>query len=128
MHTTNTPKKMRLPIANMLRYALCTVLMALCALDVSAKCGSVDYTWGADGLAEATSFVGTMMIYTVEVLYSVAGIVVVVSSLQICIKMNYHEGDITKSIMMLFGGILFMIGASIVMPALYGYQDMNFIF
>jgi hypothetical protein len=119
---------MRLPIANILRYALCTVLMALCAFDVSAKCGSVDYTWGADGLAEATSFVGTMMIYTVEVLYAVAGIVVVVSSLQICIKMNYHEGDITKSIMMLFGGILFMIGASIVMPALYGYQDMNFIF
>ena len=30
--------------------------------------------------------------------------------------------------MMLFGAILFMIGATIVMPALYGYQDMNFVF
>ena len=93
-----------------------------------ARCGSVDYSWGADGLAEATAFVGTMMIYTVEILYAVATIMVIISALQICIKMNYHEGDITKSLMMLFGGILFIIGASIVMPALYGYQDMNFIF
>ena len=37
-----------------------------------ARCGSVDYSWGADGLAEATAFVGTMMIYTVEILYAVA--------------------------------------------------------
>ena len=42
--------------------------------------------------------------------------------------MIYLEGDITKSVMILFGGILFMIGASVVMPALFGYQDMNFIF
>ncbi len=119
---------MKSPISKMSRYILCIIMMMLCVLDVSAKCGAVDYTWGADGLAEATAFVGTMMIYTVEVLYAVAGIVVIVSSFQICIKMNYHEGDITKSIMMLFGGILFMISASIIMPALYGYQDMNFIF
>lgn len=103
-------------------------LAVLCIQKASAKCGAVDYSWGADGLAEATTFVGTMMIYTVEVLYAVAGIVVIVAALQICIKMNYHEGDITKSMMMLFGGILFMIGASIVMPALFGYQDMSFIF
>ena len=69
-----------------------------------------------------------MMIYIVEILYAIAGIVVIVAALQIGIKMNYHEGDITKSMMMLFGGILFMIGASIVMPALFGYQDMNFVF
>lgn len=93
-----------------------------------AKCGAVDYSWGADGLEEATSFVGTMMIYTVEILYAVAAVMAIISSLQIGIKMNYHEGDITKSMMMLFGAILFMIGATIVMPALYGYQDMNFVF
>ena len=74
------------------------------------------------------TFVGTVMIYVVEILYAVAGIMVVISALQIYIKMNYHEGDITKSVMILFGGILFMIGASVVMPALFGYQDMNFIF
>ena len=92
--------------------------------------GAVRWTTpgGADGLAEATTFVGTVMIYVVEILYAVAGIMVVISALQIYIKMNYHEHDITKSVMILFGGILFMIGASVVMPALFGYQDMNFIF
>lgn len=119
---------MNTPSSNV-THKLCTVLLAtLCIQDVSARCGAVDYSWGADGLAEATTFVGTMMIYTVEILYAVAGIVVIVAALQIGIKMNYHEGDITKSMMMLFGGILFMIGASIVMPALFGYQDMSFIF
>jgi hypothetical protein len=29
---------------------------------------------------------------------------------------------------MLVGGILFMIGATIIMPAFFGYQDMNFVF
>ena len=119
---------MNTPSSNV-TYRLCAAFLgALCIQEVSARCGAVDYSWGADGLAEATTFVGTMMIYTVEILYAVAGIVVIVAALQIGIKMNYHEGDITKSMMMLFGGILFMIGASIVMPALFGYQDMNFIF
>ena len=102
--------------------------MAIGIQSAYARCGSVDYTWGADGLAEATTFVGTVMIYVVEILYAVAGIMVVISALQIYIKMNYHEHDITKSVMILFGGILFMIGASVVMPALFGYKDMNFIF
>ena len=93
-----------------------------------ARCGAVDYSWGADGLAEATSFIGTMMIYCVDILLAVAGIMVVISSFQICLKMNYHEGELTKSVAMLFGSILFLIAGTIIMPALYGYRDMNFIF
>ena len=103
-------------------------LLVLSATSASAKCGAVDYSWGADGLAEATTFLGTMMIYTVDVRYAAAAVMVIISALQIYIKMNFHEGDITKSIAMLIGGILFMIGASIVMPAFFGYQDMKFIF
>lgn len=110
------------------RKTLALAIVLLNCLSISAKCGAVDYSWGADGLAEATAFVGTMMIYTVEVLYAVAAILVVVSATHIAIKMNYHEGDISKSISLLVGGILFMIGATIIMPALFGYQDMNFIF
>ena len=68
------------------------VFLSLMSLSVSqtasAKSGAVDYSWGADGLAEATSFVGTMMIYTVDILYAVAAIMVIVSALQIYIKMN----------------------------------------
>lgn len=108
--------------------AALAVLAPFSAQAAFAKCGSVDYSWGADGLAEATSFLGTMMIYTVDILYAGAVLLSIIGALQICIKINYHEGDITKSVLMLFGGILFIIGASIVMPALYGYQDMTFVF
>ncbi|MEL4865078.1 MULTISPECIES: DUF4134 family protein [Bacteroides] len=108
--------------------ALTLSLIFLTTVTASAKCGAVDYSWGADGLAEATSFLGTMMIYTVDILYAGAVIMVIISSLQLYIKMNLHEGDVTKSIWMLFGAIFFMIGAMIVMPAFFGYQDMSFIF
>ena len=120
---------MKSPTTNHIPFGVFLSLLSLTVCQTaSVKSGAVDYSWGADGLAEATSFVGTMMIYTVDVLYAVAAIMVIVSALQIYIKMNNHEGDITKSIMMLFGGILFMIGAMIVMPAFFGYQNMNFIF
>lgn len=89
---------------------------------VSAKCGGVDYSWGADGLAKAHDFVITMLLYIVYLSYAIAGIVAVIASLQIYIKMNVGEEGIKKEIMMVVGAILFIIGASIFMPALFGYQ------
>lgn len=87
-----------------------------------AKCGGVDYSWGADGLAKAHDFVITMLLYIVYLSYAIAGIVAVIASLQIYIKMNVGEEGIKKEIMMVVGAILFIIGASIFMPALFGYQ------
>lgn len=75
-------------MCNRLAIRACSLLMAvMCIQDMNARCGAVDYSWGADGLAEATSFVGTMMIYTVDILYAVAGIVTIVSALQIYMPM-----------------------------------------
>lgn len=88
----------------------------------SAKCGGVDYTWGADGLAKAHDFVITMLLYVVYMSYAAAGIVAVIASLQIYIKMNVGEEGIRKEIIMVVGAILFIIGASVFMPALFGYQ------
>ena len=44
------------------------------------------------------------------------------AALQIYIKMQTGEGDITKSIMMLIGACLFMIGAYVLFPAFFGYN------
>ena len=44
------------------------------------------------------------------------------SALQIYIKMNTGEDGVTKSILTLIGASLFMIGASILFPAFFGYQ------
>lgn len=87
-----------------------------------AKCGSVDYSWGADGLAQAHDYVITMLLYVVYICYAIAGIVAVIASLQIYIKMNVGEEGIKREILMVIGAILFIIGASVVMPAFFGYQ------
>lgn len=46
------------------------VLFGVCAaLPASAKCGGVDYSWGADALALMHDYVVTMMLYVPKVLY-----------------------------------------------------------
>lgn len=100
------------------------ILCALCFVPYAAfaKSGSVNYSWGADALATMHDFVVTMMLYIVYLCYAVAGIVVIVSALQIYIKMNTGEEGVKKNIMMLVGACLFLIGATIVFPAFFGYQ------
>lgn len=77
---------------------------------------------GADALSNAHDFTVTMMLYVVYLVYAIAAIVAIIGALQIYIKMNTGEGDVTKSIMMLIGACLFMIGATILFPAFFGYN------
>lgn len=91
------------------------------ALPASAKCGGVDYSWGADALALMHDYVVTMMLYVLYLLYAIAAIVAIYASLQIYIKMNTREEGIIREIMMVVGACLFIIGASIVFPAFFGY-------
>lgn len=99
-----------------------SAVAVLCCQTLSAKCGGVDYSWGADGLAKAHDFVITMLLYVLYLCYAVAGIVAVIASLQIYIKINAGEEGWKKEIITVVGAILFIIGASIVFPAFFGYQ------
>ena len=82
----------------------------------------MDYSWGADALASMHDFVVTMMLYVLYICYSIASVLVIVSAFQIYIKMNTGEEGIAKSIVSLLGACLFIIGASIVFPAFFGYR------
>lgn len=44
-------------------------IMLLLPMSASAKCGGVDYSWGADALSNAHDFTVTMMLYVPKVLY-----------------------------------------------------------
>ena len=100
-----------------------SLMLDVCAaLPASAKCGGVDYSWGADALALMHDYVVTMMLYVLYLLYAIAAIVAIYASLQIYIKMNTREEGITREIMMVVGACLFIIGASIVFPAFFGYR------
>lgn len=103
------------------KYILCALCSSL-SCPAFAKSGSVNYSWGADALASMHDFVVTMMLYVLYFCYAVATILAIVSALQIYIKMNTGEDGITKSIVALFGACLFIIGASIVFPAFFGYR------
>ena len=103
------------------RYFLLALGMAI-PMSLSAKCGGVDYSWGADALATMHDYVVTMMLYIVWLAYAFAAIIAIISALQIYIKMNTGEDGVTKSIMTLVGACLFIIGATIVFPAFFGYR------
>ena len=101
------------------------ILCTLCSIlpcSAFAKSGGVNYSWGADALATMHDFVVTMMLYVQYMCYALASVLVVIAALQIYIKMNTGEEGIAKSIVSLLGACLFIIGASIVFPAFFGYR------
>ena len=89
---------------------------------VYARCGGVDYSWGANSLATMHDFVVTMMLYVLYIIYAIASIVAILASVQIYIKMNNGEDGVKKSIQLVVGACLFLVGASIVFPAFFGYR------
>ena len=72
-------------------WALSALVLGI-PIRASAKCGGVNYSWGADALASMHDYVVTMMLYVLYLLYAIVG------------------------------ACLFIIGASIVFPAFFGYQ------
>lgn len=113
-------------LAELRRKYLLAIIFSLCAVVCHARCGSVDYTMGADGLANAVYWLILITMNTMDVLYAGAAVVVVISALQIYIRMNTGDGEVTKSIMMLIGGCLFMILAPIVMEGIFGFETYEF--
>lgn len=98
------------------------MMFGIIPMSVYAKCGGVNYSWGADALASMHDYVVTMMLYVLYICYALATVVGIISALQITIKMNIGEDGVKKAIMMLVGAILFIISASIVFPAFFGYR------
>ena len=98
------------------------MMLGIIPMSVYAKCGGVNYSWGADALASMHDYVVTMMLYVLYICYALATVVGIISALQITIKMNIGEDGVKKAIIMLVGAILFIISASIVFPAFFGYR------
>lgn len=92
------------------------------AFPVSARCGGVDYSWGANSLATMHDYVVTMMLYVLYIIFAIASLVAIIASVQIYVKMTNGEEGVIKSIQLLVGACLFLIGASIVFPAFFGYR------
>lgn len=110
---------MRMFLSSFLRPLAFAALFAV-TLTASARCGEVNYSWGHDALAEAATYVLVIMEYVVGILYAIASLLALYSATSIYVKLNAGEEGFTKSVMVLVGSILFLISATLVMPALFG--------
>ena len=84
--------------------------------------GTVDYSWKSSALQSAHNYAIAVLAGSVGILYAGCAVLSIISALQIYIKMNTGEGEIQKNVFYLVGGILFMIGATWVLPSFFGYQ------
>lgn len=62
------------------------------------------------------------VLYVLYLCYAVAAVVAVVSAVQIYIKINMGEEGVIRSIVSLFWACMFIIAASVVFPAFFGYR------
>lgn len=51
--------------SHIMKNVVSSFVFALLPLSASAKCGNVDYSWGADALAGMHDYVVTMMLYEI---------------------------------------------------------------
>lgn len=93
---------------------------SICAVTISN--GGTNYSLTAQALADMTDEIVLTMGYVVGLLYAVASLLAIYNATVIYIKLNAGEEGFTKSVMMLVGAILFLIGATIVLPAFFGYN------
>lgn len=110
---------MRIGNIHIVHRLLLAVLLLAVVQAVYARCGETRYDWGADALHEASVFVLVVMEYTVGILYAIASLTALYAATSIYIKLNTGEEGFVKSLLVLLGAILFLIGATIVMPALF---------
>ena len=102
-------------------YLLLSVLL-LFTQPVMATCGTTDYSGNSGRLYNMVVFILTCCTAVLFLLYAIAAILSIYSATSIYIKMQAGEEGFTKSIIILVGSCLFLLGATIVLPAFFGFQ------
>lgn len=102
--------------------ALTAALLSSITMNAEVSDGGVNYSLTAQALATMTEEVVVTMGYVVGLLYAIASLLAIYNATVIYIKMQTGEEGFTKSVLTLLGAILFLIGATIVMPAFFGYN------
>ena len=81
---------------------------------------NVDGSAGISALATVESQIGAYVPYVRSLIYVIAGIVAVIGSINVYMKMNNGDQDVSKSIMMLVGACLFLVAAATALPKFFG--------
>lgn len=102
-------------------YLLLLALLSL-AQPVIANCGITDYSGNSGRLYNMVVFVLTCCTAVLYLLYAIAALLSIYSATSIYIKMQAGEEGFTKSIIVLVGSCIFLLIATIVLPAFFGFQ------
>ncbi|PNP94103.1 hypothetical protein BFS16_07980 [Hoylesella timonensis] len=102
-------------------YLLLLALLSL-AQPVIANCGTTDYSGNSGRLYNMVVFVLTCCTAVLYLLYAIAALLSIYSATSIYIKMQAGEEGFTKSIIVLVGSCIFLLIATIVLPAFFGFQ------
>ena len=89
-----------------------------------ARGGGVDYSQSAQALHEMSVYVLLIMGYVTEICFALAALLSTYSALVLYQKVSSGEQGFTKGVLVLVGGILFMIASTAVMPAFFGIRNM----
>lgn len=96
--------------------------MLLLAQPLMANCGTTDYSGNSGRLYNMVVFILTCCSAVLYLLYAIAALLSIYSATSIYIKMQAGEEGFTKSIIVLVGSCLFLLIATIVLPAFFGFQ------
>ena len=100
----------------LLMVMLTTVLPSL------AGSGITDYGMGAAALDQLGQWTGMMMEGVIMICYAVASLVSLYGATSIYIKLQMGEDGFAKAVLMLVGGVLFMLFSSTFFPAIFGFN------
>ena len=89
------------------KYIFLLLALFLFTQETFAVCGSTDYSGSSGRLYNMVVYATLFSLYSATSIY---------------IKMQAGEEGFTKSIIMLVGSILFLLSATIVMPAFFGFN------
>ncbi len=87
-----------------------------------ANCGTTDYSGNSGRLYNMVVFILTCCTAVLYLLYAIAALLSIYSATSIYIKMQTGEEGFTKSVIVLVGSCLFLLIATVVLPAFFGFQ------
>ena len=106
------------------RILLALLSVLLLAQPSYARGGGVDYSQSAQALHEMNVYILLIMGYVTEICFAIAALLSTYSALVLYQEVSSGEQGFTKGVLVLIGGILFMIASTYVMPAFFGIRNM----
>lgn len=105
----------------LLMYALVCYLTAQKVLAVTYTAPDGKGSGGTKAIGSATDMIIAYLPTIQKLVYAIAGVVIVVSSLVAYFKMNNDDQDTKKTIMFIIGSCIFLIAAVTFLPQVLGW-------